>query len=82
MPVPFYISSRGHGVWLNTTRRTDWDFRPDVAGGVQWQVEGRAARMNVILGRTPKATLSQAPPCSASDNVWTCTPPARMALMN
>ena len=59
MPVPFYISSRGHGVWLNTTRRTDWDFRPDVAGGVQWQVEGRAARMNVILGRTPKATLAK-----------------------
>ena len=70
-PVPFYVSSEGHGVWLNTTRRTDWDFRgaaPRGSGGgsssgskaggtLAWEVEGLEAEMVLILGASPAETL-------------------------
>jgi len=44
-------------VWLNTTRRTDWDFREAAKGTVSWEVEGLGADMIVILGESPAATL-------------------------
>ena len=56
-PVPFFISDHGYGIWLNTTRRTDWDFREAAKGTVSWEVEGLGADMLVILGESPAATL-------------------------
>jgi len=67
-PVPFYISSEGHGVWLNTTRRTDWDFRgaalrgggssgSKAGGTLAWEVEGLEVEMVLILGASPAETL-------------------------
>lgn len=40
IPVPFFVSSRGYGMWLKTSRQTQFDLaaaKPD-----SWYLEGRA----------------------------------------
>ena len=57
MLVPFMVSSRGHGIWLNTTRRTDWDLDSSGAGYYAMEVEDDSLDMVVITEKTPARTL-------------------------
>ncbi|UPQ97710.1 glycoside hydrolase [Chloropicon primus] len=57
MPVPFVLSSEGHGIWLNTTRRTNWDLDSEGDGRYSLEVEGREIDMVVINGKAPARTL-------------------------
>ena len=51
------LSSRGYGIWMNTTRRTDWDLDSTGKGYYSFQVEGRELDMVLIHGRTPARSL-------------------------
>ena len=57
MPVPFLLSSRGYGLWLNTTRRTDWDLDSSGEGHYSLQVEDRELNLVLINGRSPARSL-------------------------
>ena len=58
MPVPFLVSTKGRAVWLNTTRRTDFDLTGSkTEGEYVMQAEGGRLDAVVIAGRTPADSL-------------------------
>lgn len=57
MPVPFLVSTKGRAVWLNTTRRTDFDLGSKTEGEYVMQAEGGRLDAVVIAGRTPADSL-------------------------
>jgi len=56
-PVPFYLSERGHGVWVNSTRRSDFDFAHSNVGAHRAEVEGTSGEFVLFMGRSPAESL-------------------------
>ncbi|MBO4548406.1 MAG: hypothetical protein J5758_04240, partial [Abditibacteriota bacterium] len=55
--IPFYMSTRGYGLFLNSAARTDWQIGTLSAGSLQFGVWDGQLDYFVIAGRTPKDIL-------------------------
>ena len=48
--VPFYMSDRGYGVFVNNTGRVEYEVGSELAQRVQFSVEGESLEFSVICG--------------------------------
>jgi len=57
LPVPFVISSRGYGLWLDTTYRTGFDLGAERADATRVYAEEPALHLRVLVHDDPKETI-------------------------
>ncbi len=57
--VPFLLSTRGYGLFLNSSARTEWDIATREAGTLGFAVEDTSMEYFVIHGPTPAAILAR-----------------------
>lgn len=55
--VPFYISSRGYGVFVDEPQRVSFEVGSENVDRVQFSTEGQSLQYYVIYGPTPKEVL-------------------------
>lgn len=55
--VPFYLTSRGYGVFTDHPERVSYEVGSEVNTRVQFSVEGQSLSYHVIAGPTPKDVL-------------------------
>lgn len=55
--VPFYVSDRGYGVFVDHPERVSFELGTEVVSRAQFSVEGEALQYYVIAGPTPKDVL-------------------------
>jgi alpha-D-xyloside xylohydrolase len=55
--VPFYLSDRGYGVFVDHPERVSFELGTEVVSRAQFSVEGQALQYYVIAGPTPKDVL-------------------------
>lgn len=55
--IPFYLSSRGYGVFVNDTGRVSYEIASEAVSSVQFSVPGQKLDYMVIGGGSPKSTL-------------------------
>ena len=58
VPIPFYLSSKGYGLWQETTYRTGFVFGEDGAKAQRLYAEEPALHLRVLVHRDPKQTLA------------------------
>ncbi|WP_330241215.1 alpha-xylosidase [Streptomyces sp. NBC_00525] len=57
--VPFYLSSRGYGVFVNHPGRVSFEVGSEAVGQVQFSVEDQTLEYYVVAGPTPKEVLAR-----------------------
>lgn len=57
--VPFYLTNRGYGVFVNTPAEVSFEIATEKTNRVQFSVEGNALEYFVIHGPTPKEVLAK-----------------------
>jgi alpha-D-xyloside xylohydrolase len=57
--VPFYLSSRGYGVFVNHPGRVSFEVGSEAVGQVQFSVEDQSLEYYVVAGPTPKDVLTR-----------------------
>ncbi|MBT2440501.1 alpha-xylosidase [Streptomyces sp. ISL-36] len=57
--VPFYLSSRGYGVFVNHPGKVSFEVGSESVGQVQFSVEDQTLEYYVVAGPTPKDVLSR-----------------------
>ncbi|HWU07319.1 MAG TPA: alpha-xylosidase [Streptomyces sp.] len=57
--IPFYLSSRGYGVFVNHPGKVSFEVGSEAVGQVQFSVEDQTLEYFVIAGPTPKDVLSR-----------------------
>lgn len=57
--LPFYISNKGYGVFVNHTGRVSFEVGSETVNRVQFSVEGESLEYIVIYGPTPKKILEK-----------------------
>ncbi|MYS39476.1 alpha-D-xyloside xylohydrolase [Streptomyces sp. KhCrAH-43] len=57
--VPFYLSSRGYGVFVNHPGKVSFEVGSEAVGQVQFSVEDQTLEYFVVAGPTPKDVLSR-----------------------
>jgi alpha-D-xyloside xylohydrolase len=57
--IPFYISNKGYGVFVNHTGRVSFEVGSETVNKVQFTVAGEELEYLVIYGPTPKEILSK-----------------------
>ncbi|MFG2928206.1 alpha-xylosidase [Streptomyces achromogenes] len=57
--IPFYLSSRGYGVFVNHPGRVSFEVGSESVGQVQFSVEDQSIEYYVIAGPTPKEVLAR-----------------------
>lgn len=57
--VPFYLSNRGYGVFVNNPGRVSYEIGSEVVSKVQFSVEGDELDYFIIGGATPKEVLDR-----------------------
>ena len=55
--IPFYLSTGGYGLFLNSSARTDWQVATMDLSAVQFGVEDSQLDYFVIAGKTPKEII-------------------------
>ena len=55
--IPFYLSTKGYGLFLNSAAKTDWQIATKDTGAVQFAVQDSQMDYFVIAGRTPKEII-------------------------
>lgn len=55
--IPFYLSTKGYGLFLNSSAETDWQIGTMDLSAVQFAVEEGQLDYFVIAGKTPKEIL-------------------------
>ncbi|MEW9513528.1 alpha-xylosidase [Streptomyces bacillaris] len=55
--IPFYLSSRGYGVFVNHPGKVSFEVGSESVGQVQFSVEDQALEYYVVAGPTPKEVL-------------------------
>ena len=48
--VPFYMSDRGYGVFVNETGKVEYEVASELVGRVQFSIEGESLEFSVICG--------------------------------
>ncbi|MEE1752521.1 alpha-xylosidase [Streptomyces sp. SP18CS02] len=57
--VPFYLSSRGYGVFVNHPGKVSFEVGSESVGQVQFSVEDQTLEYYVVAGPTPKDVLAR-----------------------
>ncbi|MFJ8096506.1 alpha-xylosidase [Streptomyces griseofuscus] len=57
--IPFYLSSRGYGVFVNHPGKVSFEVGSESVGQVQFSVEDQTLEYYVVAGPTPKEVLSR-----------------------
>ncbi|MYT84593.1 MULTISPECIES: alpha-xylosidase [unclassified Streptomyces] len=57
--VPFYLSSRGYGVFVNHPGKVSFEVGSESVGQVQFSVEDQSLEYFVVAGPTPKDVLAR-----------------------
>ncbi|MFI6105519.1 alpha-xylosidase [Streptomyces sp. NPDC051310] len=57
--VPFHLSSRGYGVFVNHPGRVSYEVGSESVGQVQFSVEDQTLEYYVVAGPTPKEVLAR-----------------------
>ncbi|PWS46877.1 alpha-xylosidase [Streptomyces sp. FT05W] len=57
--IPFYLSSRGYGVFVNHPGKVSFEVGSESVGQVQFSVEDQSIEYFVVAGPTPKDVLSR-----------------------
>ncbi|MFJ6465443.1 alpha-xylosidase [Streptomyces sp. NPDC091387] len=57
--IPFYLSSRGYGVFVNHPGRVSFEIGSESVGQVQFSVEDQSLEYYVVAGPTPKEVLAR-----------------------
>ncbi|MEI7032678.1 alpha-xylosidase [Streptomyces pratensis] len=57
--IPFYLSSRGYGVFVNHPGKVSFEVGSESVGQVQFSVEDQSLEYYVVAGRTPKDVLAR-----------------------
>ncbi|MFG2924374.1 alpha-xylosidase [Streptomyces sp. NPDC048305] len=57
--IPFYMSSRGYGVFVNHPGKVSFEVGSESVGQVQFSVEDQTLEYYVVAGPTPKDVLSR-----------------------
>ncbi|MFE3249061.1 alpha-xylosidase [Streptomyces sp. NPDC059209] len=57
--VPFHLTNRGYGVFVNHTGRVSYEIGSESVGRVQFSVPGQSVEYFVIHGPTPKEILDR-----------------------
>ncbi|MFF4245871.1 alpha-xylosidase [Streptomyces sp. NPDC001822] len=57
--IPFYLSSRGYGVFVNHPGKVSFEVGSEAVGQVQFSVEDQTLEYFVIAGPTPKEVLAR-----------------------
>ncbi|MDT9686609.1 alpha-xylosidase [Streptomyces sp. TRM76323] len=57
--VPFHLSSRGYGVFVNHPGKVSYEIGSESVGQVQFSVEDQTLEYYVVAGPTPKEVLSR-----------------------
>ncbi|WP_129843634.1 alpha-xylosidase [Streptomyces sp. RFCAC02] len=57
--VPFYLTNRGYGVFVNHPGKVSYEIGSEAVGQVQFSVEGQSIEYMVIHGPTPKEILDR-----------------------
>ncbi|MDK1472421.1 alpha-xylosidase [Streptomyces sp. 549] len=57
--VPFYMSSRGYGVFVNHPGKVSFEVGSESVGQVQFSVEDQSLEYLVVAGPTPKEVLAR-----------------------
>ncbi|MFI8811692.1 MULTISPECIES: alpha-xylosidase [unclassified Streptomyces] len=57
--VPFYLSSRGYGVFVNHPGKVSFEIGSESVGQVQFSVEDQTLEYYVVAGPTPKDVLAR-----------------------
>jgi alpha-D-xyloside xylohydrolase len=57
--VPFYLTSRGYGIFVNHPGRVSFEVASETVSRVQFSVEGHALEYFVIYGPSPKEILEK-----------------------
>ncbi|RKN41294.1 alpha-xylosidase [Streptomyces hoynatensis] len=57
--VPFYLTNRGYGVFVNHPGKVSYEIGSEAVGQVQFSVEGQSLEYLVIHGPTPKEILDR-----------------------
>ncbi|MER7110383.1 alpha-xylosidase [Streptomyces sp. NPDC000229] len=57
--VPFHLSSRGYGVFVNHPGRVSYELGSESVGQVQFSVEDQSLEYYVVAGPTPKEVLAR-----------------------
>ncbi|MEV5160194.1 alpha-xylosidase [Streptomyces sp. NPDC053728] len=57
--IPFYLSSRGYGVFVNHPGKVSFEVGSESVGQVQFSVEDQTLEYYVVAGPTPKDVLSR-----------------------
>ncbi|MBM7439736.1 alpha-xylosidase [Streptomyces sp. HB132] len=57
--IPFYLSSRGYGVFVNHPGKVSFEVGSESVGQVQFSVEDQSLEYYVVAGPTPKDVLSR-----------------------
>ena len=55
--IPFYLSTKGYGLFLNSSAKTDWQIGTKDLGTVQFSVADAQMDYFIIGGKTPKEIL-------------------------
>ena len=56
--IPFYLSNRGYGVFVNHPEKVSYEVASEVVSKVQFSVPGESLEYFVVGGGSPKAALS------------------------
>ncbi|OKK23610.1 alpha-glucosidase [Streptomyces sp. CB02488] len=57
--IPFYLSSRGYGVFVNHPGRVSFEIGSESVGQVQFSVEDQSLEYYIVAGPTPKEVLAR-----------------------
>ncbi|WP_124276122.1 alpha-xylosidase, partial [Streptomyces sp. ADI93-02] len=57
--IPFYLSSRGYGVFVNHPGKVSFEVGSESVGQVQFSVEDQSLEYYIVAGPTPKDVLSR-----------------------
>ncbi|GAA2935680.1 alpha-xylosidase [Streptomyces enissocaesilis] len=57
--IPFHLSSRGYGVFVNHPGRVSYEIGSESVGQVQFSVEDQSLEYYVVAGPTPKEVLAR-----------------------
>lgn len=57
--VPFYMTNRGYGVFINHPERVSVEVASEIVEGVQFSVPGESMEYFIIYGPTPKEVLER-----------------------
>ncbi len=58
IPIPFVLSTRGYGLWIDTTARTGFDLGAEVPSAWRVYADEASLRFTVMVHRDPRDTLA------------------------